>query len=479
MAFRKTRVPTSASLELDATAMRRMVEIATDRVVKHIASLGDQPTHANVGGKRLARALREPLPERGVSFDRLIRLLFGRVIPMSLNTASPGYMAYIPGGGIFHAAVADFIAAATNRYVGIWQAAPGLVQIEANAVAWCRAMIGMPESAFGLLTTGGSISNLIATVTARHEMLGPEFSDGVAYVSDQVHHSALKALAIAGVRHVRVLPADACFRLDLKAVSRALAEDRSHGREPFLIVATAGTTNTGAIDPLDDIADLAAKESLFFHVDGAYGGFFALTERGRAALSGIARADTVTLDPHKSLFLPYGTGCLLAKDPGALRRAHAMSATYLPPSETDPELVDFADLGPELSREARGLRLWLPLKMHGASVFRAALDEKLDLARAAAARISSLPDVEMVAEPELSLFAFRLAPRAMPADEADALTRKVLAGVNARRRVFLTGAVVRERFVIRVCVLSFRTHADRIEMLLSDLAEAIEAARAR
>jgi aromatic-L-amino-acid decarboxylase len=477
MAFRKTHVPPPASLELDSREMRQMVELATDRVVKHLATLGDQPTHANAGGKALARALREKVPERGVSFDRLLRLLFGRVIPTSLNTASPGYLGYIPGGGLFHAAVADFIAAATNRYVGIWRAAPGLVQIEANAVAWCREMIGMPESAFGILTSGGSISNLVATVTARHERFGQTFEKGVAYASDQVHHSALKALAIAGIRHVRVLEADDRFRLDSKVLSRAIAEDRRSGLLPFLIVASAGTTNTGAIDPLAELADVAEREGVHLHVDAAYGGFFALTDRGRLALDGLARADTVTLDPHKSLFLPYGTGCLLAKDPGALKRAHAMSASYLPPSEADPEHVDFSDLGPELSRAARGLRLWLPLKMHGASAFRAALDEKIDLARAAATAISALPDVEIVAAPELSLFAFRLAPPKLSHEEADAFSKRVLAGVNARRRVFITGATVKERFVLRVCVLSFRTHADRIEMLIEDVARAIAEAR--
>ena len=198
---------------------------------------------------------------------------------------------------------------------------------------------------------------------------------------------------------------------------------------------------------------------------------------GRAALAGIERADSVTLDPHKGLFLPYGTGGLLVRDRDGLRRAHQVSASYLPPAQADPECWDFADLGPELSRDPRGLRVWIPLKMHGAATFRAALDEKMDLARDAAARLAALPGVEIVSEPTLSLFAFRVAPPGVtdPAT-VDAFGRRVLTGVNARQRVFLTGVEVDGRHLLRVCVLSFRTHAAQIDALVEDLGAAIVAA---
>ncbi|MBA2319819.1 MAG: decarboxylase, partial [Deltaproteobacteria bacterium] len=218
-------------------------------------------------------------------------------------------------------------------------------------------------------------------------------------------------------------------------------------------------------------------EGLWLHVDAAYGGFFLLTERGRAALAGIARADSVTLDPHKGLFLPYGTGALVVRRLEDLRRANAVSASYLPASQTDGERWDFADLGPELSRDARGLRVWLPIVMHGADPFTRQLDEKLDLAHAAAAAVFALPGIRAVSPPTLSLFTFRW--ERPGAGDADADTRWLLARVNQRQRVFLTGAtfhdpaVGREVFAIRVCVLSFRTHADRMAMLLEDLAAAM------
>ena len=463
--------PSPYPLELSPEAMRWMVDLAMERIVDHVVSLPEQPMHATTGGKKLARSLRAPLPERGQPFEKLLRLLFGRVIPASFNTASPGYLAYIPGGGLFHAAVADLIADATNRYVGVWVAAPGLVQLEENVIQWFCAMLGLPPGAGGILTTGGSLANLVAVVTARRERLPPDFLRGVVYASEEAHHSVRKAALLAGLlpERVRAIPTDARFRLRVDALSEAIAADRAQGLSPFLIVASAGTTSTGAVDDLGGLADLAAREGLHLHVDAAYGGFFALTERGRATLAGIERADSVTLDPHKGLFLPYGTGCLVVRDREALRRAHAVSANYLPPMQSDEGLVDFCELGPELSRDARGLRVWLPFAMHGAGAFRAALDEKLDLARWAAAEIRATPGLEIVAEPELSLLAFRVRrPGASPA-EIDALSRRLCAKVNEKQRVFLTGAVVQGRFLIRICVLSFRTHQDRMEAAIEDV----------
>jgi aromatic-L-amino-acid/L-tryptophan decarboxylase len=455
--------------------MRAMVDRAMDRIERHIESLPRQPMHATAGGKKLARALAEPLPERGRSFDHLLRLLFGRVIPTSLNTASPGYLAYIPGGGLFHAAVADLIADATNRYVGVWLAAPALAQIEENVVQWCATMLDMPRGAGGLLTTGGSLANLVAVVTARRERLPPDFLRGVIYASEEAHHSVRKAALIAGFPEPRVreIPTDDRFRMIPSAVEEAARADRAAGLSPFMLVASAGTTSTGAVDDLEALADVASREALWMHVDAAYGGFFALTDRGRAAMRGIERADSVTLDPHKSLFLPYGTGCLVVRDREALRRAHTVRASYMPPMQTEEGLVDFCELGPELSRDARGLRVWLPLKMHGASVFRAALDEKIDLARWAAAELGRTEGIEVVAEPQLSLLAFRARCEGMTEADEDAYNRRLAAKVNEKQRVLLTGAVVRGRFLLRMCVLSFRTHEDRVAMAVEDVRKSL------
>ena len=455
-----------------------MIGLATERITDHLTTLPEQPMHRSAGAKKVARSLREGIPTKPTAFPKLLRTLFGRALRLGLNTASGGYLAYIPGGGLPHAAIADLITATVNRYVGVWLAAPGLVQIEANVVAWLAEIAGMPSAtAGGVLTTGGSMANLIAIVTARRERLPPDFLRGVIYTSDQTHHSVRKAAVLAGFPEARVreLPSRGSLKLDPEALSLAISEDRKAGLTPFLVVANAGSTNTGAVDDLGEIADVASRDALWFHVDGAYGAFFRLTERGMQRLRGMERADSVTLDPHKGLFLPYGTGCLVVRDRDTLRRAHAMTASYLPPMQSEDDLIDFCELSPELSREARGVRVWLPLKMHGVSAFREALDEKIDLARALAVEIAALPDAEIVDGPELSLFAFRIVPsdRKLDGLGLDALNHAILSGVNARQRVHITGTVVRGRFVLRVCVLSFRTHQVHADALLDDLRASI------
>jgi aromatic-L-amino-acid decarboxylase len=289
-----------------------------------------------------------------------------------------------------------------------------------------------------------------------------------------------KAALLAGFppANVRAVPTDERYCIRTEALARLVAADRAAGLTPFLLVANAGTTNTGAVDDLHACADVAREHGLWLHVDGAYGGFFVLTERGRAALGGIERADSITLDPHKGLFLPYGTGSLLVRDGEALRRAHSVHADYLPPMQEDREFVDFSQVSPELSRDFRGLRVWLPVKMHGMAAFRRALDEKLDLARWAADELRRIPGVEIVAEPQLSLLAFRVVRPGLDEAALDALNRRVMEAVNARQRVYLTHTLARGRFLIRICVLSFRTHMDRMEMAIEDIRAAIAEDRA-
>lgn len=455
-------------LEPDGATMRQLVDEAMRRIVRHIESLPDQPASNVEGATEYARSLIEPLPEHGSSYEALLDHLFDDCIPRSFNAAGPGYLAYIPGGGLFHSAVADLISDSVNRYVGVHAAAPALVQLETNVVRWFCQIVGFGPGSGGLLTTGGSLANLIAVVTARRELLPEHFFSGTLYCSDQVHHSFQKAAALAGfpAANVREIPSDGSFRMRVDALEEAVRRDRQNGLTPFFLVGSAGTTNTGAVDDLEALAAIAREHSMWFHVDGAYGAFFMLTERGRAVMRGIERADSVVLDPHKTLFLPYGTGGLVVRDPGALRRAHSLHAEYLPAMQSEDELVDFCEISPELSRDFRGLRVWLPMKMAGASAFRQLLDEKLDLAQWAAEELRAIDGIEIVAEPQLSVVAFRL--RA-----ADDVNRELLERINARKRVMLTPTVVGGRFVLRICVVSFRTHLDRMKICMEDIRAAV------
>ncbi len=459
--------------------MRVMVDKAAERVIDHIASLPRQPASYDAhdaDARARAGALAESLPERGTDLDGLLDLLFREAIPLSFNTAAPGYLAYIPGGGVFPSAVADFIANAVNRYVGVWIAAPGLAQLELNVVRWFCEIIGYPPSSGGILTSGGSLANFTAVVTARRERLPDDFLAGTIYTSDQTHHSIRKAAVLAGFpeENVREIATNEDYEIRLDDLRRRIAEDREGGLRPFMLVTSAGTTNTGAVDDLGGAADVAEDEGLGLHVDAAYGGFFMLTERGRERMRGIERADSVALDPHKGLFLPYGNGSLLVRDPEALRRAHTTFADYMPPMQHDTDVVDFCQISAELSRDFRGLRAWLPIKLFGIDAFRSSLDEKLDLAQWATDRLRELPDMEILAEPRLSLTAFRWAPPGHSEDGLNDLNRELLTCVNARQNVYITGTMLRGRYALRICVLSFRTHRDRMEQCIGDIRECIE-----
>ncbi|HUJ14872.1 MAG TPA: aminotransferase class V-fold PLP-dependent enzyme [Thermoanaerobaculia bacterium] len=453
-------------LEPGSDDLRRMIDDAARRVVAHIESLPRQPTRNVDDATDFARSVIEPLPKRGEPFDKLLDFLFEEAIPRSFNTPHPGYLAYIPGGGIVHSAIADFIATAVNRYVGVFAAAPVLAQLEANVTRWFCEIVGYGKGSGGLLTPGGSVSNLIALITARKTQLGDDFARGTLYAGNQIHHSFQKAASLAGfsLANVREIDSDEMFRVRVDAMEEAIARDRAQGFKPFLIAGSAGTVGTGAVDDLAALADLADRENMWFHVDGAYGAFFVLTDRGRAAMRGIERADSVVLDPHKTLFHPYGTGALVVRRLEDLRATHSMHASYLPQFQQEEELIDFAEISPELSRDFRGLRVWLPLKMFGIEPFRELLDEKLDLARWATAELRNVDGIEIVAEPQLSIVAFR---------HTRIDNRRLLDAINRRKRVMMTGTTIGTEFVIRICVVSHRTHMDRMRMAIDDIRAAV------
>lgn len=459
-------------MEFSPDAMRTMGESVVARAVAHLAALGDQPSCGDVNAAALCRSLREPCPEHGAALETLLDPLFNEWIPRSFTTPGPGYLAYIPGGGVFPSALADFIADTTNRYTGVWQASPALVQLEANVLEWLREWMQFPEGATGLLTTGGSMATFNAILCARERYLGTEIRAGTLYTSDQGHHCIAKAAKLAGIFHdrIRLIPSDAQFRMRADALADAIAADRAAGLRPFFVASSAGTTNTGAVDPLDAIADLCTREDVWHHVDGAYGAFFHAVPELRSLLAGLPRADSLTLDPHKGMFLPYGTGALLVRDGEALRRVHSATAGYLPPLQS--EFYDPAQYGPELSRGFPGLRVWMAIKMFGAARYRAALAEKRALAVWAAERVATIPGVVMDAWPQLSLFAFHLeGPSLDTQEKRNAATAALMARVTARGRVMLTGCTVQGRHLARVCVLSFRTRRAEMEACVSQITE--------
>ncbi len=445
-------------LDPSSEQMREMGEAALSYVIDFIQGIGDAPASNVEGGLEVAHRLRSEPPEDGGLFEEVLADV-REVAAHAYDTTGEGYLAYIPGGGLFAAALGDFLALGVNRYVGLWAPTPGAVQIEENVARWLCSLFGWGDGSQGVLTSGGSMANFSAMVAARHAKLGEDFTDGTYYVSEQAHASVTKAATLAGFseRNVRLVPTDAELRMDPDALRRMVEQDRAAGHRPFLVGPSAGTTNTGAVDPLDAVADVAEEHGLWMHVDGAYGGFFILTERGRERFRGIERADSVTLDPHKGMFLPYGTGAIVVRDGENLRQAHFEGAAYLQDLAPAGELPNYSEYSAELSREWRGLRAWLPLKLHGVSAFREALDEKLDLADALYEGLKAIPELELPWAPQLTVVAFRLRDR-------DAETNKrFLERINASKRVFLSSTLVDGDYTLRACIVSHRTHRDRID----------------
>lgn len=458
-------------LDPSSEQMREMGRAALDYAVDFLGHRSQAPASAFDGAEAAAEAHREPPPELGGEFAPLLELV-DAIAGHSADNAGPGFLAYIPGGGLFASSLADLLSTTIDRYVNLWGEAPVAAQVEYNVVRWLCDLFDFPPESRGVLTSGGSMANFSAIVAARADRLPEEFLSGAMYVSEHVHASVTKAAMLAGfpVRNVRKVPADPSLRMDVDALERMISEDRDAGLAPFAVVASAGTTNTGAIDPIAAIADVAVDQGLWLHVDAAYGGFFQLTDRGRERFGGIERADSITLDPHKGMFLPYGTGALVVRDGRKLRDAHHVgTSAYLQDLAEDAHIPNFTEYSAELSRDFRGLRVWFPLKLHGVAAFRDALDEKLDLSQHLYEGLKAMPELELPWAPDLSIVPFRLR------DGDDAANRAFLSRINASKRVFLSSTVLDDRFTLRACILSHRTHRDRIDECLEIVRRAASA----
>ena len=422
--------------------------------------------------------LGSPITEGGIPVAEVVALLEEEVVRPGLNAASGGHLSNVPGGGIYYAALGDYIAAVSNKYAGVFFTGPGAVRMENQLLRWVADLVGYPSAAVGNIASGGSVASLVAIATARdaHGLKGADFSRAVVYLTGQAHHCIEKALRIAGlgeaiVRHVAI---DDRWRMRPESLAAAIAADRAAGLKPWLVIGSAGTTDTGAVDPLDRIGAIAQEAGCWFHVDAAYGGFFLLTDEGRTKLAGIERSDSVVLDPHKSLFLPYGIGVVLVKDPAPMLAAHHYFGSYMQDAMRAPGEVSPAEVSPELTKHFRALRMWLPLKLIGVAPFRAALEEKLLLARYFRRKVAAL-GFEVGPEPDLSIVTYRWAPAGASLEESNRLNQQIVDGVMKDGRVFLSSTMIDGRFTLRLAVLAFRTHRKTIDLALRVLKEQVAA----
>jgi glutamate/tyrosine decarboxylase-like PLP-dependent enzyme len=462
--------------------MRAMAARVTDLVTAHLASLREQPVRRSLSraeAERLVGNLARTPPEEGTSFESALEELTERVLPYHAREPHPHFLGYVPSIPTFPAVLGDWLASGYNIFAGVWPIASGPNELELVVLDWFRQWLGMPPSTGGLLTSGGSTATLMAVVAARHARVGEDASllpRLTLYTSEQAHSAVARAAWIAGIAraNVRVLPTDDALRFRAQTVAEAVAADRAHGLVPFLVVGSAGTTNTGAVDDLSSLADLCERESLWLHVDAAYGGCAMVTARGRELMAGLDRADSVVLDPHKWLFVPFECGCLLARDPATLKAAFHILPDYLKDVQPGHEEINFADYGEQLSRYARALKVWLSVRYFGMAAIRSAMERGMRLAEYAERLVRQEPVLEVLSQPQLGIFCFRAHPRGVDdAAALDALNERINTRINERDGFLISSTKVKGAFSLRVCTHNWRTTEADIGELIGKIVAAV------
>ena len=443
-------------LSVDVDTMRAHGYAMVDFLVDHLTAV-DAPALVRASPSEMADRIESTPPDRPDDYAAILRDLRDNVLPFMSRSEHPRYFAFIPSNGTWPSALGDFLTAAVNAYCGAWMESAGPSQVELVVLRWFAEWLGLPESTAGVLVSGGSAANMTALAAAREHSVGSMTQDIVAYVSDQAHSSLARAGRILGFGpdQLRVIPVDHDYAMRPDALLGAIEADMRVRRRPFFVSAAAGATNSGSIDPLNTIADICARHGMWMHVDAAYGGFAALTDRGRAALAGIERADSVTLDPHKWLYQPFECGAVLVRDGVRLRRAFEMAPDYLKDAMVANDEVNFADLGLQLSRMARAFKIWISIRYFGLDAFRAAIDRALDLALAAQQYIEASAQLELLLPAHLGIVCFRRRfPGVEGEAELDAMNAALVRELDKSGFGLVSSTRLRGRYAIRLCVLN-------------------------
>ncbi|MDH3189037.1 MAG: aminotransferase class V-fold PLP-dependent enzyme [Acidimicrobiia bacterium] len=446
----------STPLEPDSSQRAELSSRVSEFVERWFAEMGSMDASGNDLGEEDLAALMATPGEEGVEIDAILANL-ALAGQSGIYHPSGGHMSYIPNSGLYTGALGELLASALNRYTGVTGAAPGMTAIENSVTNWITGLFDLGDAATAILLSGGSMANFTAIAAARTNRMGERFDLGTVYLTGHTHHSVAKSARLAGLRNdqIRLVPVDGHLRMRADSLEQMVKQDAASGLRPFLVVASAGTTDTGTIDDLEAVGAVARDYDLWMHTDGAYGGFFQLTRRGRHRFSGIDLSDSIALDPHKGLSIPFGVGALVVKDRNHLIDANYGRAAYLNHDESYQGMRDISSLGPELTRPFRGLPLWLPLRLHGVAPFRDALDEALDLAVHACRRLRTIEGIRSPWAPDLSIVAVGF--------DDDEVGRRAMEQVNADRRVHLSSTIVDDRFVLRFAILNRRTTADHVD----------------
>lgn len=461
------------TLNLSDHELERAGTLLTDFLRSYERAIPASSVLPSLDRKVLSDLLQDPFPESGIGVERLFRAITEKIVPNSTAIAHPRFLAYVLGPPNGIAPFAEAIAATLNQNCNFWQLSPAASVIERKVIGWLASLFDYPETAGGILTSGGSMATLVALATAIQAKCAGDFrrtglqairAPLVVYTSEEAHRCVEKDAVILGLGldNVRKIPVDADFRMRLDCLAAAVREDRAAGKQPFCVVAAGGTINTGAIDPIDALADFCASQDLWLHVDGAFGALFVLSPRLHPQLRPCGRADSIALDPHKLLFAPLEAGCLLVRDRETLRRAFSFSAAYLT-AESDPLFTNFMDYGPQLSRSFKALKVWCALQAFGVRAFVDAVEHMLDLARYLADRLLAAPGWELLAPVTLNAVCFRLR------DGDEARNQKILAQLVDEGTALLGPVRIQDRYGLRACITNYRTQREDIDLIVDRL----------
>ena len=458
-------------LRMSPDLMRELARQVTEILVERSERLpGDRAWDGEFKQELTARLMGEP-PETGRPPSEVVDRAVRDILSPALRHDHPRAFGFVPSAPTWPGVLADFLVSGFNINAASWLSASGPSQLEAVVIDWFRRWLGYPETAGGILTSGGSASALDALVAAREAAGNP--ARPVVFMSDQSHSAQARAARIIGIRpdHVRALPTGDGFRLDPATLASTVATDRAAGCAPIAVCANAGSSSTGAVDPLREIADFCSAQGIWLHVDAAYGGLAAVTESGAHLLRGIERADSIGLDPHKWFFQPYEAGCLLVRDVRTLERAFAIHHDVLQDSVWGGNHPNQADRGLQLSRRDRALKIWMSVQIFGMAAFRAAVAQGIELAERAARYVADSPLLELMTPASLGIVCFRVNPGARAADEGalHQLNRNVLARVFWEDRAFLSSTLLRRQFALRMCVINHTTTWDDVRETLETI----------
>jgi len=466
-------------LELGKGEMKQIGYQIIDTIVEHFDTQNDKKPVAIASRQEMDDLFLESAPEEPSDAKEVLDFVIDKVLPNSNIVSHPKSYSFVPGPSNYISVMADTLATGFNIFSGGWAASPAAAELEIVTMNWLLKLFKFPsKKGGGLFTSGGSMANLTALVTARRQRCGDDFSKAIIYMSDQAHSSNIKAIRVLGFRkeQVRIIPTDIEFKMAINKLKNAIAKDRLEGLQPFCIIASAGTTNTGTIDPLNEIATICKSEKLWFHIDGAYGAAAILSQKGSQLLKGIEKADSLTIDPHKWMYQPYEMGCLLVRNHNWLSDTFSEKPEYLRDIEGNASEINFYDHGIQLTRRFRALKFYMSVKTFGLKAFKKAVSYNIDLADQVEEILRKSSNWEVISPATLAIINFRYNPigNTYTEKELDTLNQYISKKIVESREALLVTTVLQKQVVLRMCLINPRTTLKDIEDTLNTCEEIIK-----